>query len=121
MAQADSRRPIKLAVFMLVNTRPEWLGFSESARPRGLRDALEPLLARHAGQVSLRVFDIGFYSAHATDLWMWEAADHQAYERLADDLRDTPFRDRFFEIVEILPGVENAPAFDAREIASPTH
>ncbi len=120
MAQADSRRPIKLAVFMLVNTRPEWLGFSESARPRGLRDALDPLLARHAGQVSLRVFDIGFYAAHATDLWMWEAADHRAYERLVDDLCDTPFRDRFFEIVEILPGLENASAFNAREIASST-
>jgi hypothetical protein len=29
---------------------------------------------------------------------------------VVEDLRETPFWDRFFEIVEILPGVENAYA-----------
>jgi hypothetical protein len=29
---------------------------------------------------------------------------------LVEDLRDTPFWDRYFKIVEILPGVENAYA-----------
>jgi hypothetical protein len=36
--------------------------------------------------------------------------DHQAYELLVEDLRETPFWDRYFQIVEILPGVENAYA-----------
>ncbi len=41
---------------------------------------------------------------------MWEAKHHHAYELLVEALRETPFWDRYFEIVEILPGVENAYA-----------
>lgn len=41
---------------------------------------------------------------------MWDAKDHHAYELLVEDLRETAFWDRYFDIVEILPGVENAYA-----------
>jgi hypothetical protein len=57
-----------------------------------------------------RFFDIEFYSARVTDLWMWEASSHQAYEMLIEELRETPFWDWYFSVVEILPGVENAYA-----------
>ncbi len=101
---------IELTVFMLVKTMPEWLGFPIDERFRLLREYLEPILKKHAGHVSLRFYDIEFYSARVTDLWMWEATSHHAYELLVEDLRETPFWDRYFAIVEILPGVENAYA-----------
>ena len=41
---------------------------------------------------------------------MWDAKEHHAYELLVEELRETPFWDRYFDIVEILPGVENAYA-----------
>jgi hypothetical protein len=97
-----------LTVFMLVKTLPEWLAFSVDERFRQLREHVEPILRKHAPKVTLRFYDIEFYSARVTDLWMWEATEHHAYELLVEDLRETPFWDRFFEIVEILPGVENA-------------
>jgi hypothetical protein len=47
---------------------------------------------------------------------MWEARDHHAYELLVEAMRETPIWDRWFSIVEILPGVENAYAGnDGRE------
>ncbi len=58
----------------------------------------------------LRFYDVEFYSARVTDVWVWEAADHHAYQLLIEDLRETPMWDRYFDIVEILPGVENAYA-----------
>jgi hypothetical protein len=69
-----------------------------------------PILKKHAGEVSLRFYDIEFYSARVTDIWVWDAKSHHAYERVVEALRDTPFWDRLFEVVEILPGVENADA-----------
>nr|WP_277987073.1 darcynin family protein [Pseudolysobacter antarcticus] len=36
--------------------------------------------------------------------------DHHAYELLVKDRRETPFRDRYFAIVEILPGGKYARA-----------
>ncbi len=57
-----------------------------------------------------RFYDVEFYSARVTDLWVWEAVSHHAYQLLVEDLREAPFWDRYFDIVEILPGVENAYA-----------
>jgi Darcynin, domain of unknown function len=102
--------PVTLTVFMLVKTNPEWLGFPIDERFRLLAEHVEPIVQKHRPQVRLRFFDIEFYSARVTDLWMWEASDHHAYELLVEDLRETPFWDRYFQIVEILPGVENAYA-----------
>jgi aromatic ring-cleaving dioxygenase len=102
--------PIAMTVVMLVKTLPEWLAFSIDERFKLLAAHMEPILRKHRSKVTLRFYDVEFYSARVTDLWVWEATDHQAYEVLVEDLRETPFWDRYFQIVEILPAVENAYA-----------
>lgn len=99
-----------LIVFMLVKTLPEWLATSPKERFARARAQFEPILKKHRAHVRLRWFDIEFYSAGITDLWLWEADTPHAYELLVEELRETPFWDRYFSIVEILPGVENAYA-----------
>jgi hypothetical protein len=99
-----------ITVFMLVKTSPEWLGFTVEERFRQLGQHVQPILKKHAASVRLRFYDVEFYSARVTDLWVWEAVSHHAYQILVEDLRETPFWDRYFDIVEILPGVENAYA-----------
>ncbi|MDP4001887.1 darcynin family protein [Methylobacterium sp. NEAU K] len=100
----------KLTVFMLVKTSPEWLALSIDDRFTRLRDVFEPILRQHAETVKLRFYDAEFYSARVTDLWIWEANDHHAYECVVEALRETAFWDRWFAIVEIIPAVENAYA-----------
>ncbi|MDE9565268.1 hypothetical protein KKI93_14670, partial [Xenorhabdus bovienii] len=39
-----------------------------------------------------------------------DAKDHESYQLLVEELRETPLWDRYFDIVEILTGVENAYA-----------
>ncbi|WP_042295840.1 darcynin family protein [Paraburkholderia bannensis] len=95
-----------LTVFMLVKSLPVWLELSADARQNALREHVMPLLERHREHVRLRLYDVEFYAARVTDVWMWEAESHQAYEQLVEALRDTPFWERYFQIVEILPGVE---------------
>lgn len=100
-----STRPA-LTVFMLVKSLPAWLELPPDARRGALNDHVLPLLERHRQHVRLRLYDVEFYAARVTDIWVWEAESHQAYEQLIEALRDTPFWDRYFQIVEILPGVE---------------
>ncbi|MEI2454929.1 darcynin family protein [Lysobacter firmicutimachus] len=108
MSDTEQRYP--LTVFMLVKTQPEWLGFDIDTRFRLLAEHVEPILKQHRDQVRLRFCDIEFYNARVTDLWQWDARSHHAYELVVEALRETPFWDRYFAIVEILPGVENAYA-----------
>jgi len=97
-------------VFMLVKTAPEWLGFTV-ARVRELAlEQLAPTLSKHTSNVSLRFFDVRFYSNRVTDIWIWAAKDVHAYHHLLEDLRADPFWNRYFKIVEILAGVEDAHA-----------
>ncbi|SDN87968.1 Darcynin, protein of unknown function [Methylobacterium phyllostachyos] len=100
----------KLTVFMLVKTSPEWLALSIDDRFARMRASFEPILRQHADAVRLRFYDAEFYTARLTDLWVWEAADHHAYELVVEALRETAFWDRWFSIVEIIPAVENAYA-----------
>ena len=99
-----------LSVFMLVKTSPEWLGFTVDRRFAILAEHFTPILKKHAANVSLRFFDVEFYSTRVTDIWMWDARDHHSYQLLVEDLRETAFWDRYFDVVEILTGVENAYA-----------
>jgi darcynin-like uncharacterized protein len=99
-----------ITVFMLVKTMPEWLAMSVDERFSELAKHVEPIVQRHRDRVRLRFYDVEFYTARVTDVWVWDALDHHAYELLVEDLRETPFWDRYFAIVEILPGVENAYA-----------
>ncbi len=110
MTTNDKPFETTLTVFMLVKTTPEWLGFSIDKRFDLLREIFTPILMKHAASVALRFFDVEFYAARVTDLWMWDAKDHHSYQLLVEDLRETPFWDRYFDIVDILPGVENAYA-----------
>lgn len=98
----------EFSVFMLVKTTIEWLGFSVDERNRLAQEHLTPVLKKHAAGVRLRFFDVEFYSARVTDLWIWDCRDHHSYQMLVEELREGPFWDRYFQIVEILLGVEDA-------------
>ncbi len=99
-----------VTVFMLVKTMPEWLGFTIDHRFELLSEHIEPILKKYKDNIRLRFYDVEFYATRVTDIWVWEARDHHAYQLLVEDLRETAFWDRYFQIVEILVGVENAYA-----------
>jgi hypothetical protein len=110
--QMKSQFKPEFTAFMLVKTTPEWLGFSVDRRHELAQTQLRPILQKHAAGVSLRFFDVEFYAARVSDVWMWDAKDHRSWQLLVEELRETPFWDRYFEVVEILIGVEDAYAIN---------
>ncbi|MFF9706090.1 darcynin family protein [Streptomyces griseofuscus] len=116
----DAEPPV--TAFMLVKTTPEWLALTVQERVDAFTTQVLPAIEARTAGVRSRFYDTEFYSARVTDVWVWEAKDHHAYQLLVDALRETPFWDRYFEIVDLLVGTENgyARAYGLEPVATIT-
>ncbi len=94
------------AFTMLVRTTPTWLRLPPAERFAFVDEEIRPLLACHPA-VTLRFFDAEAFSARYTDMLLWETTDVLAYQALVEELRETLFWGTYFEVVEILPMIEN--------------
>lgn len=99
-----------VTAFMLVKTTPEWLAMTPQERVNAFVTEVVPTVKAKTTGVRSRFYDTEFYSTRVTDVWVWEADDHNAYQLLIDALRETPFWDRYFEVVDLLVGTENGYA-----------
>ncbi|CAL9341367.1 MULTISPECIES: darcynin family protein [Streptomyces] len=106
----SDQTPAPVTAFMLVKTTPEWLALTVEERVHALTTEVVPVIEARTTGVRSRFYDTEFYSARVTDVWVWEAVDHHAYQLLVDALRETPFWDRYFEVVDLLVGTENGYA-----------
>jgi len=100
----------EVTAFMLVKTTPEWLGLTVEQRVETFKTEVLPAIESKVKGVRSRFYDTEFYSARVTDVWVWEADDHHSYQLLIEALRETSFWDKYFEVVDLLVGVENAYA-----------
>ncbi|WP_181774052.1 darcynin family protein [Amycolatopsis pittospori] len=100
----------EVTAFMLVKTTPEWLGLTVGQRVETFKTEILPAIESKVKGVRSRFYDTEFYSARVTDVWVWEADDHHSYQLLIEALRETSFWDKYFEVVDLLVGVENAYA-----------
>jgi hypothetical protein len=95
--------------FMLVRTTTTWLALTPAQRFDFLGTTIAPILGRHP-DVSMRFFDSEAFHSGCTDVVMWETADLLQYQAIVEELRETPFWGTYFEIVDIVPAIENAYA-----------
>ncbi|MFD0249942.1 darcynin family protein [Streptomyces sp. NPDC127113] len=109
MTTTETTEP-PVTAFMLVKTTPEWLAMTVEERIDAFTTQVVPAVRARTTGVRSRFYDTEFYSARVTDVWVWEADDHHAYQLLVDALRETPFWDRYFEVVDLLVGTENGYA-----------
>ncbi|WP_328622675.1 darcynin family protein [Streptomyces sp. NBC_00354] len=99
-----------VTAFMLIKTLPEWLAMTPRERMNAFTTQVVPAIEARTTGVRSRFYDTEFYSTRVTDVWVWEADDHDAYQLLIDALRETPFWDRYFKVVDLLVGTENGYA-----------
>ncbi|MBD2665804.1 darcynin family protein [Richelia sinica] len=100
---------LKHTFFMLVKTTATWLQISPKERFEFLEKMILPILKTHPS-VQMRFFDSEAFSGRFTDVLMWETVEIQEYQFLVEKLRETLFWGTYFEIVEIVPAIENAYA-----------
>jgi hypothetical protein len=99
-----------VTAFILVKTTRAWLDLTVEQRIAAFESSVLPTVREKARDVRSRFYDTEFYTARVTDVWVWEARDHEAFQLVIEALRETPFWDLYFEVVEILVGVENGYA-----------
>jgi hypothetical protein len=102
-------KELKHTFFMLVKTTSIWLQISPKERFEFLEKTISPILKKYPS-VQMRFFDSEAFSGRFTDVLMWETAKIQEYQFLIENLRETLFWGTYFEIVEIVPAIENAYA-----------
>jgi Darcynin, domain of unknown function len=95
--------------FMLVKTTTTWLQIPTRGRFEFLAEKIAPILKKYP-TVRMRFFDSEAFSGHFTDVLMWETAVVKDYQFLVEELRETLFWGTYFEVVEIIPAIENAYA-----------
>ncbi|MDQ0463981.1 hypothetical protein QO010_001752 [Caulobacter ginsengisoli] len=103
-----------LTLFMLLRSQPAWLRLSRQARQDFIAAEVAPILARYPA-VTLRFFDAEAFTSRCTDVAVWTAQDLKSWSFLMDALRDTAFFSApYYEVVDIIPALENAYAeYDA--------
>jgi hypothetical protein len=98
--------------FWLVKTTPEWLAMPPlgvGGRFEFAEQVLKPILARHPS-VDLRFFDAEAHTTVCSDVMLWTVKDAKQYNAMVELLRETPFWDRYFSIIHIIPALEDAYA-----------
>jgi hypothetical protein len=109
MTSKQTQDPIPFTLFMLVRTTPQWLSLKTSERFEFLGSDITPILKQHP-DVRMRFFDSEAYNARISDVIVWETADLGQYQSLIEALRESRFWGTYFDIIEIIPAIENAYA-----------
>jgi Darcynin, domain of unknown function len=102
-------RPNNFAFFMHLKSTTSWLKLTPPERFGFVDEVIRPMLANHPA-VAMRYFDAEAFSADVTDIALWETQDVMAFQALVEDLRESLFWGTYFEVVTIVPGIENAYA-----------
>jgi chlorite dismutase len=103
----NGMKPANHTYFMHLRTTSAWLALPPSQRHEFVDTTIRPLLARNPA-VQLRYFDSEAFNADVSDVAMWETTDVLAYQSLIEELRETKFWSHYFEIVRIVPAIEQA-------------
>lgn len=101
--------PQTLSFFMLLKATRPWLDKAPPARFAFAKDVVNPILNAQPA-VSMRFFDSESYSAKVSDVVLWQISDLAAYEQVIRKLRDTLFWNHYFEVLDIIPSVEEGYA-----------
>ncbi len=98
-----------LTILLLLKATPAWLRLSRSDRRSFYEATLSPILQSFAGQLQLKFYDSEYFNSRVSDFVILETDNLPAYQLFMERLRDTDvYRLPYFEVVEIIPGQENA-------------
>jgi hypothetical protein len=103
----STSKELNQVYFMLVKTTTTWLQIPVKERFEFQKQTIAPILAKYPS-VKMRFFDSEAFSGRFTDVLMWETSEIKDYQFLVEELRETPFWGTYFEIIEIVPAIEDA-------------
>lgn len=105
---------MKYTVVIAYAFSPAWLRKTWQERADYEAAHVRPVLAEHAGKVSVRLFDAEAFSTDHSDFMILEVADMKDYYFFIEALRESRiFKDELVTFKQILIGIEDG--FEAYE------
>ena len=108
-----------MTIFWLVKTMPEWLAI----KPKGkdgrfdfVEQTIKPILGKYPG-ARLSFYDAEAFTAVCSDVMQWTVTDINQYSAMVEDLRETAFWDRYFQVLHIIPTVKDGYAEHYNEVS----
>jgi hypothetical protein len=105
----SEKKPLTFTIFMLVKTTNTWLKLNPQERFDFLDKTIQPILKAHPS-VKMRFYDSEAFSGRASDVIVWETSDLRSYQHLVEQLRESVFWGTYFDVLDIIPSIENAYA-----------
>jgi Darcynin, domain of unknown function len=114
--------PKPIFFFWLVKTSPAWLALSPlgaGGRFDFVEKTIKPILKQFP-QVALRFFDAEAHTTVCSDVMLWTVKDPAQYSAMVEKLRETLFWDHYFQVLHIIPALEDSYAdhYEQTKIAS---
>lgn len=97
------------SVFLLLKANRSWLDLAVPERFNFLGQEIQPILDAHP-TVTMKFWDTEHFNARVSDVLLLETQRLAQYQSVVEKLRETRFWDDYFQVLEILPGIENAYA-----------
>ena len=97
------------SIFLLLKTGRSWLDLSVPERFKYLETSIQPILDDHP-EVKMTFWDTEHFNARVSDVLLFETQNLGQYQSVIEKLRESRFWDDYFQVLEILPGIENAYA-----------
>jgi len=109
---------VKYVVIVSLIALPSWLRLSRPARAEVVATEVEPATAAHP-ECSIRWIDAESMSALCSDVMLVETTDLRSWNHLWERLRDSSlFAEPYFELVSIVPGIEDGYVDYEAELAA---
>ena len=105
----SEKKPLKFTIFMLVKTTIIWLKLEPKDRFGFLDKTIQPILKKQP-TVKMRFYDSETFSGKSSDVIVWETEDLRSYQHLVEELRESDFWGTYFDVLDIIPSIENAYA-----------
>lgn len=105
----SEKKPLTFTMFMLVKTTITWLKLEPKGRFDFLDKTIQPILKSHPN-VKMRFYDSEAFSGSASDIIVWTTNDLRSYQHLVEKLRESIFWGTYFDVLNIIPTIENAYA-----------
>jgi len=102
----SEKKPLKFTIFMMVKTTTTWLKLEPKDRFGFLDKTIQPILKNYS-TVKMRFYDSEAFSGKASDIIVWETEDLGSYQHLVEELRESDFWGTYFDVLEIIPSIEN--------------
>jgi hypothetical protein len=99
----------KYTILLLLKATPKWLCKTREERTDFFNKIILPLFDKFKTTQLVKFFDSEYYNAKVSDFLIIETTDLNNYQYFIELLRDTEiYSVPLFEVVDIIPGSENA-------------